>query len=133
MKKISAILLSLILISTGYAFAQDNFKRALDNFHQTLAFTYHPMMDDSNFSPIKAQSHELAERATAIETAFNSEKDQLKGLENAVSDLSEECTALDEAIKKEAKDEVIRARLSEIHDHYHQLEELYNRIGLNGK
>lgn len=44
------------------AYSQDALKEAIDNFHTTLAFTYHPMADEGNFEPIKAKSHELAEK-----------------------------------------------------------------------
>ncbi|MCY7409015.1 MAG: hypothetical protein LH473_01985 [Chitinophagales bacterium] len=107
--------------------AQQTFKEALDDFHYVLAFTYHPMMDDSNFAPIKERSEKLAAAAEQVQNFFN--KSDLKGgLDKSVEKLTEQCEALDEVIKKNASDEVIRVRLDVIHTGFHELEKLYHSV-----
>ena len=123
MKKLP-LLLTLILLLSSAAFAQDVYKKALDDFHQTLAFTYHPMVDDSNFTPIRSRSHELAQRAEAIEKALESEKEKPDNIEQGVEQMVEQCEALDNIIQKGATDEAILTRLTSIHDKYHQLESM---------
>src|SRR5258706_15171559 len=107
MKKLIFIL-GFVLIASFPTFGQDAFKTALDDFHRTLAFTYHPMMDDSNFTPIRSRSHELAQKAEAIEKVFATEKEKPEGAEQGIEQLVEECEALDDIIQKGATDDAIR-------------------------
>ena len=80
MKKFLLIAFLFIATIGSSTFAQDHFKQALDDFHHTLAFTYHPMIDDSNFTPIRSRSHELAQKAEALEKSFESEKNHKRNL-----------------------------------------------------
>jgi len=126
-KSFLTIIFSALLFSSA-SFAQDAMKKALDDFHQTLAFTYHPMVDDSNFTPIRSRSHELAQKAEGIEKAFESEKDKLKGIESSVEQLEEQCEALDGIIQKGATDDAIRSQLSSIHERFHELESSVSKL-----
>jgi len=124
MKKVLLFTLVLLATISSSLLAQDTFKQVLDDFHHTLAFTYHPMIDDSNFTPIRSRSHELAQKAEALEKSFESEKEKPEGMEQAVEQLVEQCEALDDVIQKGATDEAIKTRLSAIHDKFHQLESM---------
>jgi CRISPR/Cas system-associated protein Cas10 (large subunit of type III CRISPR-Cas system) len=124
MKKLLPFALFFLVTMNSALFAQDSFKQALDDFHHTLAFTYHPMVDDSNYTPIRSRSHELAQKAEALEKSFESEKEKPAGTEQSVEQLVEQCEALDDVIQKGATDEAIRTRLSAIHDKFHQLESM---------
>lgn len=107
------------------AYSQDALKEAIDNFHTTLAFTYHPMADEGNFEPIKAKSHELAEKAKSIEEAYEKTKKKPKEMEPAIESLEEQCETLDKVIASGADNETIKTRLSTIHDRFHELEHAY--------
>jgi hypothetical protein len=130
MKK--AVFVFALLFTAAVANAQevnDQLKKSIDDFHWSLAFTYHPMMDDSNFEPIKTRSGELVEKAKAIERNVEALNKKQKELSTASEVLLEQCTALDEVIKKGAADDVIKTRFSIIHDRFHELETLSAQSG----
>jgi ferritin-like metal-binding protein YciE len=99
----------------------------LDDFHWVLAFTYHPMIDDSNYTPIRERSTRLLEAAEKVETELDN-SDVAHGLEKSVEQLTEQCKALDEVVKKNAGNDVIRTRLTSIHNLFHELETLNNKL-----
>jgi len=123
-KTLCLILFCLVVFSGKNLYAQQGFKEALDNFHNTLAFTYHPMVDDSNFTPIRKRSGELAAAAANVEKSLDAKKARNEKLEAGVEQLAEQCKALDEVIQKGATDDIIRTRLSAIHTKFHELEAL---------
>lgn len=124
MKKIQILVLAFMFI-TAYSYAQDALKTAIDDFHTTLAFTYHPLADENNFEPIKSRSRELADKAESIEDALEAMKKKPKELEKLVEPFAEQCEALDKVIKEGASDEAIRSRMNSIHERFHELEEAY--------
>jgi hypothetical protein len=125
MKKSLFILLLCRLSSLS---AQGDFTNALEAFHTTLAFTYHPMVDDSNFSPIRNRVSELSANAEKVEETLDSFTHSDKQLENAVEQLAEQCRALKDVIIKGAKDEIIRMRLTDIHEKFHEIERMKSEI-----
>ena len=127
MKKIVFIFLMIANLIVAKSFAQVSFRQALDDFHNTLAFTYHPMADDSNFAPIHKRSAELATGAEAIEKALDGLPEKKAVLENAVEQLAEQCKALDDVIQKGAPDEIIRTRLTAIHSKFHEIDEMFSK------
>ena len=124
MKKISAILLMLILASP--LLAQQALKKALDDFHYQLAFTYHPMADDSNFTPIRNRSTQLSNAAAEVKRVADSLAIKETSIINDVNQLAEKCRALDEAIQKGTSDDMIRTQLTAIHSEFHELEDIVN-------
>lgn len=125
MKKI--IFISLLLTSTApKLFSQERLKKALDDFHYTLAFTYHPMVDDSDFSPIRKRSAQLAKDAAEVKRVSDSLGIKSPLISKGVNQLTQQCRTLDEAIQKNATDDVVREQLTAVHSKFHELEEMVN-------
>ena len=124
MKAIVHIIALLVVASP--LFAQQPLKKALDNFHNTLAFTYHPMADDSNFAPIHKRSSELADAAAEVKRVSDSLGIKRPSLMKSVNQLAEQCRALDEAIHNGISDDSIRPQLTAIHSKFHELEDMVN-------
>ncbi len=117
------------LLCAGYvATAQTAFKDAIDDFHMTLGFTYHPMADDQNYNPIRKRSGELFEKALAMERSLYQLEEVDSLLEVHVELLTESCAQLHQEIEDEASDEDIYKNLSAIHDLFHYIEDLYRRF-----
>ena len=107
-------------------FSQERLKKTLDDFHYTLAFTYHPMSDDSNFAPIHKKSAQLASDAAEVKRVADSLGIKRTSVMKGVNQLAEQCNMLDEAIQKGTTDDVIREQLTAIDSKFHELEEMVN-------
>lgn len=123
MKK-NVFALLLFLVSSPEVFAQQALKQALDDFHYTLAFTYHPMADDSDFTPIRKRSNQLAASATEVKRVSDSLATKKVKLVKDIDQLAEQCHVLDEFIQKGTTDDVIRMHLTAIHSKFHEIDEM---------
>ncbi|MCS6917569.1 MAG: hypothetical protein RMK52_00565 [Chitinophagales bacterium] len=123
--KIVAIALMLFAAALP-ALAQQELKQAVDDFHYSLAFTYHPMADEGNYDPIRKRSGELVEKARQVEQALYATREVPKELESRVDVLAESCAALHAIIQQGATDEAIYQRLTRIHDLFHEVEDVLN-------
>lgn len=112
-----------LLLTASAGFAQPELKQAIDDFHYSLAFTYHPMADDGNYEPIRKRSLELVQKAQLVKAACQAAESAPKALESRIEVLAESCTALHDVISQGAADEVIYQRLSRIHDLFHEVED----------
>lgn len=123
MKMIVFALLLLITTAPGL-FAQQALKRVLDDFHYALAFTYHPMADDSNFTPIRQRSGKLAASAAEVKRITDSLETKNTALAKEINKLAEQCRVLDESIQNGSTDDLIREQLTTIHSKFHAIEEM---------
>jgi len=119
-------MLLLLVATSAKLFAQEQLKKALDDFHYQLAFTYHPMADDSNFTPIRNRSTQLSNAAAEVKRIADSLGIKRASLVKDVNQLFEKCHALDEAIQKGTSDDMIRTQLTAIHSEFHELEDIVN-------
>ena len=115
--------LIVLFIATNMAKAQSLEWKELDDFHSVLAFTYHPMVDENNFEPIKNRSGELYEKAVTLKKGklpkHSPSKDELKALIDSLVTSSKE---LDDLIKAGATNDIISEKLSVIHQTFHSIE-----------
>ncbi|MCS6991031.1 MAG: hypothetical protein NZL95_04145 [Chitinophagales bacterium] len=116
------LLLFSFIVFVPQGNAQTSLKQAVDDFHYTLAFTYHPMADDSNYQPIRNRSAELLEKARLIEKAMYGEASLPEEIESKIDVLVSSCAALHDVIQQGATDTAIFSRLSRIHDLFHDVE-----------
>ena len=123
MKKIPVVLL-LLTASLSNLFAQPALKQAIDDFHYTLAFTYHPMADDGNFTPIRQRSALLATSAAEVKRVSDSLGIKNTALAKEINRLAEQCKALDESIQNGSADDLILEKLTTIHSQFHAIEEM---------
>ena len=123
MKKTVFIFLFLT-VSSSKLFAQQALKQALDDFHYTLAFTYHPMADDSNFTPIRKRSAQLAASAEKVKRVTDSLATKNSLLAKNIDQLTEQCQELDGFIQKGTTDDAIRIQLTAIHSKFHEIDEM---------
>jgi hypothetical protein len=122
--KTIVFVLLLLIVAPPELFAQQALKQALDDFHYTLAFTYHPMADDSNFTPIRKRSTQLAAGAAEVKRVSDSLGSKNASLLKGIKQLAEQCRGLDESIQRGSTDEVIRKQLTAIHSKFHEIDEM---------
>ncbi|MDX2127883.1 MAG: hypothetical protein SFU91_02465 [Chloroherpetonaceae bacterium] len=95
-----------------------------DDFHIVMAETFHPMDNDSNFTPIKTRSKELVEAAQKwINSKPPFELEHPEGCAEALVKLVSASEALHNQIQAGASDEEIRKSLTALHDLFHEASE----------
>jgi superoxide dismutase len=96
---------------------------ALKDFHMVMAQTYHPMEDKGDYAPIKARASEMTTKAkllqgSTIPASFNNAT-----IKTAINNLVKGSEKLEKLVKK-GKEPKIKASLNELHDVFHQIQEL---------
>jgi hypothetical protein len=115
------VIISSLVLRVNPAYGQK--WKEVDDFHWTLAFTYHPLEDENNFEPIRNRSEELYERAVAIQkAAIPSCVNDVESAKQLIDSLVTKTKMLDEMIKAAGSDDSIRTSLREIHDLFHEIE-----------
>jgi hypothetical protein len=101
--------------------------KELDDFHNVMAETYHPL-EDGDFKPIRQRAHELAARAKDWAASPVPENYATKPEFKAVMDsLVKESQTLAEMIAKNASDKEVKTALTALHDRFHQVEAMCQR------
>lgn len=100
----------------------------LRNFHEVMAGTFHPSQE-GKLEPIKSRIGEFATKAHILATSkipaeFNNEK-----VKDAVSRLDKGSVELQTMIAKKATDAEIKAKLSALHDNFHEIVGLCSKGG----
>lgn len=99
----------------------DNWK-ALNDFHKVMAETYHPA-ENGNLEPIKSRSSELMMKALNMKKSTIPKSIDSPALRANIEELVKESNALHKLVKKKMKDAVIKAKLFEVHEAFHKIQE----------
>lgn len=93
---------------------------ALLAFHKVMSQTFHPS-EEGKLEPLKQRSHELAEKAKALQTnpippAFNRSE-----IIETIKQLSKDSKKLDQLVKNGQSDAVLTKALNDLHDVFHRI------------
>lgn len=114
---------ALFTFSLGFAMAQSQTWKALEDYHEVMAKTFHPS-EEGNLAPIKARSGELAQKAQALKKSAIPAAYQKPGVKETLALLAKESKALDKLVhKKKTTDEAITKSLAALHDRFHEVME----------
>lgn len=121
MKRI-LILCLFVAAATNYAKAQNTFDTwpELKAFHNVMSATFHPA-EDGNLKPIKQKSSELATKAAKLQNSLMPKVYDTPAIKASIKKLVMESRALDQLVKKKAKDAVILKSLTALHDRFHEI------------
>ncbi|RZJ86372.1 MAG: hypothetical protein EOO20_18430 [Chryseobacterium sp.] len=121
MKKL-IILITVVVAMTIDTKAQGTFDSwpELKAFHSVMSATFHPA-EEGNLKPIREMSDELAAKATKLQNALDPEQFNKPAIKASVKKLAAESKALNQMIKKKAKDAVILKSLIALHDRFHEI------------
>lgn len=92
----------------------------LKAFHNVMSATFHPA-EEGNLKPIKAQSADLSAKANKLQLSLTPKEFDKPAINASVKKLALESKALDQLIKKKAKDAVILKKLTALHDRFHEI------------
>lgn len=121
MKKL-IILITVVVAMTIDTKAQSTFDSwpELKAFHSVMSATFHPA-EEGNLKPIREKSDELAAKAAKLQNALVPEQFNKPAIKASIKKLAAESKALNQMIKKKAKDAVILKSLTALHDRFHEI------------
>lgn len=113
------VLFSLISLS---ALAQKATWAELDDYHTTMAMTFHPA-EDGDLKPLLAQSGELAKKAKMLKKSAIPAEYQKEGVKTSVELLAKESVALDKMVKAQKTEAELKKAIFALHDRFHEVME----------
>lgn len=98
---------------------------ALTEFHKVMSQTFHPM-EEGNLKPIRERSGEMALKAAIMQSGPIPASFDTPEIRKAIADLIKGAEDLNKTIRKKGKDEVVKTKLTALHDTFHLIQGLCN-------
>lgn len=95
----------------------------LTGFHKVMSQTFHPA-EEGDLQPIRSRSKELVLAAIKLKESPIPASFNTSDIKKAIADLVTGAQDLDKSIQKKAKDDVVKARLTALHDTFHLIQGL---------
>jgi superoxide dismutase len=95
----------------------------LTTFHGVMGQTFHPA-EENNLIPIRNRSAELVEKAKALQAAKIPTQFDTPQIKDAIARLVKGAEELNTMNKKRTKDEVLKTKLTALHDVFHEIQGL---------
>ena len=105
----------------------------MQSFHLVMADAYHPYKDSSNLAPARSLAKELMEQASIWSEAPLPEKVSTEEMKTKLSELKDGTWNLVNMNIENAPDSVFAARLVELHDVFHKIQEGWYGAGKEGE
>jgi len=102
--------------------AQDKKWKELDAFHDIMSKTFHPS-EEGKLEPIRTRSKEMLDRATEWMNSTAPEGFDKNAVKKNLKDLVKGAKEINDLVKSNATDAVLKEKLSKLHDLFHQIVE----------
>lgn len=124
MKKITLFLAIVVavLMSNPVAAQTKAAWKEKDAFHEIMSKTFHPA-EEGKFEPIRARSAEMVEKAVFWKNSTAPEGYDKKALATNFKELVKGAKMLNKLVQKNATDEEIKAKLTDLHGVFHAITE----------
>ena len=130
MKHLLFILVSMLVVfscSRNEKHEESENWTALDDFHKIMAKAYHPLKDSGTVAPVKKLINELAASADKLLTEPLPKKVDNADTKSELEKLKSDAHALATEIGNGAADELIKEKLTALHDQFHKIMEAWHR------
>lgn len=122
MKKIiSALILGFVMITAVKAQEKKDWKEMHD-FHGVMGSTFHPA-EEGNLEPIRKRSQEMVDKAVAWNNSTPPAGYDKKAVKGTLKKLVDGAKEIDKMVKANASDKELVAKLSALHDVFHEIME----------
>ncbi len=129
MKSIVSLLVVATLLSTVTLKAQEKFNwKEMDEFHTVLSATFHPSQG-GDLAPLKSRSSELADKAIAWQKSKVPGGLNKKEIKSSLKKLTSASKELHRLVKNNTSDEMLKQKLSSLHDIFHAIKDKYDKKG----
>lgn len=115
----------MIACFTAVAFTQAQEKitwKEMNEFHTVMSETFHPA-EEGHLDPIKTRSQEMVDKAVAWQKSSAPEGYDKKKVDASLKKLVQGTKELNSLIKAKSSDKIITAKLSGLHDTFHEIME----------
>jgi hypothetical protein len=129
MKKLAVVLLmTAALLVSNASFSQKAKWKEMEDFHTVMGATFHPA-EEGKLEPIRTRSKEMVDKAKAWEKSTAPEGYDKKAVSATLKKLVAGAKELDKMVKSKADDQALVARLSSLHDVFHEIMEKCQKEG----
>jgi hypothetical protein len=122
MKKMACLFLACF---SAIAFIQAQEKsgwKQMNEFHTVMSETFHPA-EEGHLDPIKKRSQEMVDKAVAWQQSTAPEGYDKKKVDASLKKLVQGTKELNSLVKAKSPDKIITAKLSSLHDIFHEIME----------
>ncbi len=103
--------------------AQEKAKwKEMDAFHEVMAKTFHPA-EEGKLEPIRNRSQEMLDKATTWQNSEAPEGFNQKAVKKSLKELVKGAKEINDLVKANASDDVLKTKLSKLHDVFHEIME----------
>ncbi|HLZ17630.1 MAG TPA: hypothetical protein VKQ08_11345 [Cyclobacteriaceae bacterium] len=106
--------------------------KALDDFHAVMARAYHPLKDSGSVASAKNLIRELVAGADKLLTEPLPKKVDNAAMKSDIEKLKADTQRLATEINNGANDELVKEKLTALHDQFHKIMEGWHRSGKEG-
>jgi hypothetical protein len=124
MKKILPLLIVTIAFAAlNVSHAQEKAKwTEMDAFHEVMAKTFHPS-EEGKLEPIRTRSQEMLDKATAWQNSTAPGGYNQKAVKKSLRVLVKSAKEINNLVKGNVSDDVLKTKLSRLHDVFHEIME----------
>lgn len=120
-KLVSTLVLGVVLFAVAQAQEKKQWKEMHD-FHAVMSTTFHPA-EEGNLQPIRTRSQEMVDKAMAWKNSDAPEGYDKKAVKPTLKKLVDGAKELDKMVKANATDKDLVAKLTTLHDVFHEIME----------
>ena len=122
-KKLSLLLAVMFVTFFNSCHSQEKVKwKEMEEFHTIMAQTFHPA-EEGKMEPIKSRSQEMLDKAIAWESSTAPAGYDQNAVKKTLKDLVKGAKEINKLIKENAQDNIIKEKLSGLHDIFHEIME----------
>lgn len=121
-KVISLLVIALSLTSLSTQGQEKTNWKEMDAFHQVMSATFHPA-EEGKLEPIKARSGEMVDKAVSWKKSKAPAGYNQKAVKASLKKLVSGSKELNQLVKDKANDELLKHKLSSLHDIFHEIME----------
>lgn len=118
---LSICILVTTFIQTAQAQTPQKWKE-MEDFHKVLSKTFHPA-EEGNVKPAKDSANLLLQRAEAWQQAAIPAGYKTDLTKSVLTKLVASCKDLESAVKQGKADDVIKSKITKVHDDFHEIAE----------
>ena len=115
-----------LFLSTGLFFCSQAQEKQpwkqMEDFHNIMSQTFHPA-EEGHLEPIKHRSQEMVNKAIAWQTSTAPKGYDKKKVDASLKKLVKGTKELNNLVKAKASDKALKAKLSGLHDTFHEIME----------
>jgi hypothetical protein len=122
MKKFVCLFTAAFAITVSVNAQEKKSWKEMHDFHAVMSATFHPA-EEGKLDPIKTRSKEMMDKAVLWQKSTAPEGYDKAAVEKSLKKLADGCKELNKLVKAKAIDDILKKKLSEMHNVFHEIME----------